>query len=348
VDLTNYEKKVLYGIIKYPNVNDREIAQKLGIKQSTVAAIRKRLREESYYKIFAVPMLQNFGAEMMVVIHTNFNPVIPLEKRIEITEKRIEASEEIFFSMGEEDKGFSLSFAKNYTSIGKINDIRAKTFGQLGLLDKEYPMEVIFPFEISKVYRFFNFATLTGKLFGIKDESDNQNFFPVKESKMTNREKEVFCKIIEYPEASSKDIAEMIGITRHTVGRLKRKFIGNDYIKIIAIPDFSKLELKILSFYHIIFDPRHSPDYEKDEVKKLLNDEVIFFATRQFECVAISLYESYESYKIGKTAMFQKIKEEGWIAEKYMIRTFSLNKAKIIKDFNFSPITKKILECTRG
>ena len=106
VDLTNYEKKVLYGIIKYPNVNDREIAQKLGIKQSTVAAIRKRLREESYYKIFAVPMLQNFGAEMMVVIHTNFNPVIPLEKRIEITEKRIEASEEIFFSMGEEDKGF--------------------------------------------------------------------------------------------------------------------------------------------------------------------------------------------------------------------------------------------------
>lgn len=345
MDLTNYEKKVLYGVVKYPNINGKKIAEKLNIKQSTVSVIRKKLKDEGYYKLLSVPMLQNFGAEMIVVIHTNFNPVIPLEERIEVTEVKIEAAGEIFFSMGEEDKGFSLSFTKDYTSIGKINDVRAKTFGKLGLLDKEYPKEVVFPFQISKVYRFFNFAPLIGKLFNIENTDEGTNFFPIKDVKMANREKKIFCKIVEHPEASLKEIADMLGITRQTVGKLKKKFIDDGCIKTIAIPDFNRLGLEILSFYHVIFDPRNSPDFEKDELKTLLNDEIIFFATRQFECVAISLHENYERYKMHKMFLLQRLKEKGWEPENYTIRTFSLNKARIIKDFTFAPIAKKILYC---
>ena len=342
VNLTSYEKKVLYGIIRHPNANDREIAEEFGLKQSTVAAIRKRFREEEYYNLVAVPMLQNFGAEMMVVIYTNFNPVIPLEKRIRITEEKIEASEEIFFSIGEEDKGFSISFSKDYTSIGKINDIRTKTFGQLKLLEKEYPKEVVFPFEISKIYRFFNFVPLLSKLFNIKNGRD-EVFFEVKKKNLSKKEKLVFCEIVENPDLPCKEIAEKLGITRHTVGKIKKKFLSNNSIKMLAIPNFKKLGLNILTFYHISFDPHNPPDFEKDEIKELLNNEIIFFATRRFECIAISLHKNYESYKMAKMEIMQKLKEKRWIAHNPMIRTYSLNKAIIIKNFNFSPITKKIL-----
>ena len=344
VNLTNYEKKVLYGIAKFPNANDRQLAEKFGMKQSTVAAIRKRLREEGYYRIYSIPMLQNFGAEMMAVIHTNFNPVIPMEKRIEITEEKIEAAEEIFFSVGEEDKGFSLSFAKNYTAIGKINDIRTTTFGSLGLLEKEYPKEVIFPFEISKTYRFFNFAPLLAKIFGIKDDNKyEENFFDIKNAELSNREKKVFCKIIEYPELPSKDIAEMLGITRHTVGRMRRKFVEERYIKTMVVPNFEKLDLRILAFYYVPLNPHTPPEFEKNELKELLHEEIIFFATRRFEFVAISIHPDYESYKMCKTEIMQKLKENDWISLTPLIRTYSLNKTKIIKDFNFLPITKKLI-----
>ncbi|KAA0001412.1 MAG: hypothetical protein FE048_05460 [Thermoplasmata archaeon] len=344
VDLTNYEKKVLYGIVKFPNDNDRQLAEKFGMRQSTVAAIRKRLGKEGYYKIYAIPMLQNFGAEMMAIIHTNFNPVIPLEKRIEITEEKIEAAEEIFFSMGEEDKGFSLSFAKNYTSIGKINDIRTLTFGSLGLLENEYPHEVIFPFKISKIYRFFDFSPTLAKLFGLKNgENKVENFFHVKNAELSKRERKVFCKIIEYPEAASKEIAEMLGITRHTVGRMKKKFLEEGYIKMVAIPNFEKLDFKILAFYHVPLSPHSPPKFENDELKNLLCPEVIFFAARRFEFVAISIHTDYESYKMCKTEILQKLKENKWISTTPLVRTYSLNKARIIKNFNFLPITKKLI-----
>ncbi|HEC75670.1 MAG TPA: winged helix-turn-helix transcriptional regulator [Thermoplasmatales archaeon] len=346
MDLTNYEKKVLYGIAKFPNANDRQLAEKFGIKQSTVSAIRKRLKDEGYYRVHAVPMIQNFGAEIMTVTYTNFNPVIPLEKRIEITEKKIEASEEIFFSMGEEDKGFSIGFAQNYTVIGKINDIRTMTFGSLGLLDKEYPKEIIFPFKESKTYRFFNFAPLLSKIFGINDdEVEKLNFFPVKNANLSIREKKILCRIVEFPDASSKEIAEKMGITRHTVGRLKRKFMENEYIKMIAVPDFEKLGFKILAFYHINLNPHSPPNFEKDELSKLLLEDFIFFASRHFEFAAISMHSSYEDYKICKTSIIQKLKENEWITTVPTIRTYSLHKAKIIKSLTFSPITKKILKC---
>ena len=340
MDLTNNEKKVLYGIVKFPNYNDKMLSEKIFLKQSTVSAIRKRLKQEGYYRILAVPMLQNLGAEMLVLIHTNFNPVIPLEKRIEITEKNIEAYEEIIFSMGEEDKGFSISFSRNYTDIGKINDIRAKTFGKLGLLDGEYPKEVIFPFEISKIYRFFTFTPLLSNFFGIDDNFRDENLFKINKTKLSKKEAEVFCKLVENPEASLKEIAEFCGITRHTAGRMKKKFF-NDMIKLIAIPDFSKLNLKILSFCHLIFDPKNAP--EQDEIKKIIDTPTIFFAARNFEYVSISMHRNYESYKFHKMSALQRIRENGWEAEKYIIRTFSIDKAKIIKDINFLPITKKLL-----
>ena len=344
MDLTNYEKKVLYGIVKFPNDNDRQLAERFGMKQSTVAAIRKRLREEGHYRVYAVPMLQNFGAELMAVIHTNFNPVIPLKRRISITEKKIEAAEEIFFSIGEDDKGFSLSFARDYTSIGSLNDIRTMTFGKLGLLEKEYPKEIIFPFSISKIYRFFNFAPLLTKIFQINDnEIENEQFFPIKNATLSRREMEVMCSIVENPEMPSKEMAEMLGITRHTIGRMKKKFMEKGLIKTIVIPDFEKLDLKIMAFYDVSLNPYQPPDFDNDEMKELLCHEVVFLAARRFEFIAISMHTDYESYKVCKTEIMQRLKEKEWVSTVPFVRTYSLNKARIIKDFSFPPITRKLI-----
>lgn len=348
MNLTNYEKKVLYGISKYPMIKNRELASSLGLKQSTVAAIRKRLKEEKYYRYVAIPMLNAMGAEMMAVTYTTFNPVISLEKRIDITEKKIETSEEIIFSVGEEDKGFSVSISKNYTDIGRINDVRTRTFGELGLLEKEYPRIIVFPFEISKIYRFFDFSFVLRKLFSISDSIEDKNIFDGKEVKLTKNEKIVLCHMSEKPELSSKMLSQETGLTRHTVGKIKKKFVENGYIKVMLIPNILRLGFEILAFYHIEFDPYNPPDFERNESIDLLNDDVIFFASREFEAVLITIHSSYEDYKLGRTRILQKLKENEWIATNPSIRVYSLNKSVMIKDLNLAPITNKLLGCQRG
>ena len=345
MNLTNYEKKVLYGISRYPMIKDRELALHLGLKQSTVAAIRKRLKEEDYYRYAAVPMLNAMGAEILAVTYTTFNPVISLERRIDITEKKIETSEEIIFSIGEEDKGFSISISRNYTDIGRINDIRTKTFGELGLLEKEYPQVVVFPFEISKIYRFFDFSFSLKKLFSISEDIDDRKFFDRGEIKLSKNEKIVLCHICEKPELTSKMLSNETGLTRHTVGKIKKKFAENGYIKTLLIPNIVKLGFAILAFYHIEFDPYNPPDFEEDEAVELLSDDAIFFASREFEAILIAIHSSYEDYKLGRTRILQKLKEREWIASNPSIRAYSLNKSVLIKDINLAPITKKLLGC---
>ena len=348
-ELTKKEKLMLYGLVKYPKLTDKQLSEKLELKHSTVTSIRNRLRENEYYRTLTIPRLQNMGCKMLVATYTNFSPLIPLEERVVITGETIEVFDEIFFSVGEQDKGFSLSLAQDYASIGRINDIRTQTFGGRGLLEDEYPNMVVFPFEISKIYRFFDFAPLLKGSFELDLESDEivMGISSLSEENIlfSDTEKNVYCMLIKHPELSDSDIGTELGVSRHTISRLRRGFEGNDLIRWINLPDLKNLGFEILSFLHIQFDPRNSPDMEKDEASALMGDSTVFMASRMFEAVMISIYSDYDDYKKDTTRVMQVLKESKWIAENPKILTYSLSELIFIKEFKFAPIARKILGC---
>jgi len=342
--LTDNEQHVLYALIRYPELRDRELAEKMGLKHSTVIAIRRRLQENGYIRTVRLPLLHKFGCELLAVIYTNFNPGIPLAKRLKITEEKIEASEELFFSMGESEKGFSLSLSKDYTNIGRINDVRTETFGSLGLLEKDYPSEVIFPLAISKIYRFFDFSPLVKHYFSIRGDGGEAIPFETGDhADPSETEKAVLYGLVKYPQATDKYVGKKLHLSRHTVSRVRRQFEEQGYIQQMKLPDLKKIGLEIVAFYHIRYDPASPPDFGREQTRALLNDNVIFMATRQFETVVISAYRNYEEYKADKVEKMQFLKRQGWIAKTPLIRTYSLTKSVIIKDFTFAPITRKVL-----
>jgi len=98
-ELTNKEKLMLHGLVKHPQLTDKQLSKELNLKHSTVTSIRHRLKENEYIRKLIIPKLQSMGCEMLVVTYTNFSPLIPLLERIEITGKTIEVFEEIFFSV---------------------------------------------------------------------------------------------------------------------------------------------------------------------------------------------------------------------------------------------------------
>ena len=347
-ELTKKEKLMLYGLAKYPQLTDKELSNKLNLKHSTITSIRHRLKESEYFRKLIIPKLQSLGCEMLVVIYTHFSPLIPLIERIEITGKTIEVFDEIFFSVGEQDKGFSLSLSKDYATIGRINDIRTQTFGGRGLLEEEYPNTVVFPFEISKIYRFFDFSPLMRSSFKLDLEAENEFEivdFVSTEEVLSDTEKNVYCMLVSYPELSDSDVGRELGVSRHTVSRLRRKFEEKNLMSEKILPNFVKLGFEILAFYHIQFDPRNPPNIDDDEAASLISDSTVFFASRRFESVMISIYKNYEDYKKDMMKIMQILKENQWIAEDPIIRTYGLNTMVFIKDFKFAPIASKIIGC---
>jgi DNA-binding MarR family transcriptional regulator len=349
IELTDKEKLMLYGLTKYPYLTDKSLSEKLKLKHSTVSSIRYRLHKDEYFRKLIIPRLQNMGCQMLVVIYTNFSPLIPLDERVEITGKTIEVFDEIFFSVGEQDKGFSLSLSKDYATIGRINDIRTQTFGGRGLLEEEYPNLVVFPFEISRVYRFFDFAPLLKNSFGLNFEDDDfvsdLSFIHMENVVFSDTEKNVFCMLVSYPEMSDSDIGREIGVSRHTVSRLRRRFEEQKLFRRICLPNLKQLDFEILAFYHIRFDPRNSPDLDNNEAVSLMSDSTVFMASRRFEAIMISVYTDYDDYKRDMMRVMQILKENKWIADDPMIRTYGLKTMVFIKDFKFAPITHKIVGC---
>lgn len=347
--LSKKEQLVLFSLIKYPTHTDKQIAETMNLKHSTVTSIRHRLKYNGYFRKLKIPCLQQMGCQMLVVIHTNFSPLIPLRERVKITGRTIEVFEEIFFSVGEQDKGFSLSFSKDFATVGRVNDIRTKTFGKRGLLEEEYPTMVVFPFKISKIYRFFDFAPLIKKRFDldVEDIPKTQNFTLNQQHivDFSDTEKNAYCMMIRYPEMSDSAIAEEIGLSRHTISISRRRFERDNLIKEINLPNLINIGFEILAFYHIKFDPSTYPDMDQDEADLLMSNSTIFFSSRMFEAIMISVYQDYDDYNADMMNIVKILKENKWIASDPIIRTYGLHSLVYIKDFIFAPIAQKMVGC---
>ena len=75
-----------------------------------------------------------------------------------------------------------------------------------------------------------------------------------------------------------------------------------------------------------------------------MGPSTMMMASRRFETIMLSAYVDYNDYKNDRTRVIQMLKEKRWVADHPMIRTYSLDKFVIIKEFKFVPITKKILQ----
>lgn len=346
ISLTPNEQRVLYGLVRYPSLNDSELSEKIGVKLSTLTSIKRRLNDQNVFRQLLVPLLNRLGSELLAVIYTQFNPVIPLEERVSITRETIEVFDEIFFSTGEQEKGFSISLAKDYTSIGRIDDIRTETFGSLGLLEKEYPNEVIFPFKSSEIIRFFDFSRVLRSMFNISDsddfDSDIEAFSLDEVHSLSRKEKRVYTVLIQYPTATTQEIGEKVGLSRHTVSRMKKKFFDLRLLKHLTIPDMRQLGFEILSFYHYQFSPGKSPSME--DILYLDAPSTVFLARRKYEIVMVSAYQTYQDYKEDKMKKIRFLKENDFISYTPLVRKYMFERMVFLKNFVFHPIANKIIE----
>lgn len=344
--LSDNEKQVLYGLVTHTDLRDNELCDELDMNHSTVTTIKHRLLKNGYLVKKRIPFLQNLGCELLNVTYTDFNPAVTAEARVGKARKKIEVFDELFYSVGETDNGFSLSFSKSYTDIEKIGDIRTQLFAELGLLEGNFPVQIIFPFETSEIAKFLDFSTLLAEDFGIDvDERGGQRqFVKDKPVKLKKREKVVFYALVKYPEASTGEIAEKTGLSRHTITNNMKKLEEKNLFKTIAIPNLVKLGFEILCFCHTKFKPSKPLDWEKVDMGRINTDSVVFMASKKFENIALSIFRTYEDFKVENSALLRYLKENDMIAEMPLTRLYSIGRMITIKDLVFAPFVKQLLD----
>ncbi len=343
--LSRNEALVLWGLVAHPSLSDKELAERLDMPYSTFSTIRKRLKERDFFRTVQVPMMQNLGAELMAVMYTFFNPAISVQQRAGITTRTIEIFEEIFYSVGETHKGFSVSFSGNYTAIGQITERRIETFAREGLLDQQQPKEVIFPFEISQVPLFFDFDQLIAYEYDIEMNTSVKRGLESgsHDVNLSNTEKTILLAMVEKPEATDLVLAKSVQMSRHTVSKVRHKLEEAGLIVKKRIPNLNKLGFKVMTFNHINFNPSKPLDNELLKSDVLNNPSSIFLAARPFECVLLSVYKDYEAYREDHGIRLQHLKENNYLADMPAAGKYMIPSMVMMKDMVFGPIVKKTL-----
>lgn len=364
--ISNSEKLVFMGLVTYPDKKDTEIADILSLPNSTFASIKSRLLDEGYFSEVYVPVFPKLGFELLATVYSDFNPSVSVEERIHNTTKTVEIYPEMIMSMGESHRGFSLSVAENVTSIMRISDERMRILADLNLLEIELPREVVFPFEMSQVHRFFNLAPLLyAKLSKNgndlveeipeieKDIYQKDRILQVAKNGYNKRPKDVplnrkhlkiMYYLMKYPGFSASKLSSMIPFSRHTISRVKEMLIEEGYMSILRIPDLSKIGYSMLSLFHVSIDPKKPLVPDICESRELLQDDTIFFVSRPMEMIMLAVYEDYQHYNRGMSSFNQYLKGHDYMSKIPNIRNHSLSEAIWIKRFVHHPLVKQAFD----
>ncbi len=349
--LNKNEKLVLYGLIKYPLYNDRELSEKIKLKMTTVTAIKNRLKKNGYYYTVRIPVLQNLGCELLMTSTLKFNPLTSDREKMKAHADALgENIPEIIYSLVESDQGFCLGIGKNYSEIHNAIENMERVYRESDIVDTSPPNYYIFPFEKSKILNFFDYAPIIKHTFkilikGEQEESVTSEMPMTDITKLSNIEKKVLYGLIKYPDIPDSKIAENIDVTRQVVSKLKKSFESEGIIKTLRIPNLMKLGFEILAISHYRHNPKFPLNKRGKGIKQLLNEfPQVFLITDNLESLMINICRDFTEFQELKNKSYIQFKKQEYIIDEPDIMIFSIPSMSIVVEHNYATLLKKILK----
>ncbi len=291
IRLTKNEKKVLWGITRYPYSSDIKLAEKLGLNRSTVTAIRNRLKNKGLYALKNIPNFKALGSELLTVIYGRLNkPFEKLNKDLKEKYQNIKSIHSFFT----ENEFMCMIVSKDMADFEKQIKPFRKIINSKTVFKK---IDFIHLFsKINKIYRVADFSDLLGDLFNIGKRIKENKEIKDPDRELSKNEKKVLITMVEYPGLSSYDMSFKINLTRTTISKIKKRLIKGGFIDTKVIPNFKKLGLNLLTLVHT----KHSASFEENKNKSLLkkNPHAIFYIGGTKEAVSLSVFKDYNKYKM--------------------------------------------------
>jgi len=355
------EKMVLLGMVKYPDLNDRQIAEKIGLKLSTFTAIKNRLKKNGYFRSVRYPLMQNLGSEILFVLFSQLNLAGKDEHAIETVGSFIKGWNDVFYCVTESEHIIALGYSKNYTGFRRKADEMVQLFSFEGLIDQtSKPEWVLFPLGLSIILNNFNYTRIIEDHFGVEYRPKNSGDqydqlesilettgIPETLPTFTSTEMKVLYGLIKYPDMPDNKIATEVGTTRQAVARIKKKLTKKGIIRSIKVPNLKKLGFEIIAFTHLVFNPKTSfldRATTLAEVVEMGPIPVIFHITKDDETTFITAHRNYEEFNSIRAAVYNTYKKKDYLKEEPTVMLLSNADLDMIKGFDFGDMVKNALE----
>lgn len=336
------ERVVLASTIRYPSKTDIEVAALVGMKHSTFATIKKRLRDKKYFFRVFLPNFAAFGGEIFginIQFFTN-NPKVSVTEINQSNNNRIneylESSPNLLFSIIESNLAFTLSCYMNFQQFQ--DDI---WYYDNAIHDSELTAishhELQIPIAYSEFPRFLDYSKSMNRHLNVEDSIDDDNYesifneaTKIKLSQLSRTILEVF---LETPGRTPKDVSKIIGKSRTTTSRWLKKFIESGLITPRNIPNVEKIGYKVALLGHYSINSFNKNDFDK--ATRTFDDSLapIILMRSDNDILLGAIFRSYDSAREAEQALIFQMNANG-ISYNIKFR-YLLSLPHTITKFNF-------------
>jgi DNA-binding Lrp family transcriptional regulator len=275
---TDNEKAALYGFVRYPDLNDRELADAIDSKLSTVTAIRRRLYDAGILKDVTIPMMDALGSEILVVGYGSINQG---DARIhkELASRVSDACGCAFLMADAGDYGFFIGCACNYTDIKSDIDGLNHFLSHTGLGSEPWSY-ALFPFAVSKVLNCFDYSAAVAAALGMDTHGEKRDlrFKRPRIVELSQKERAVLRGMVTNPGVSDTHLADIVDVSRQAIAEMKRRFLDEGIVKNIRIPDMRAVGCELVTLTHSQFNPRCQFEQRSEGVRLMLEESPHVFA----------------------------------------------------------------------
>jgi DNA-binding MarR family transcriptional regulator len=351
-NLSDNETRTLLGLVKYPTLNDRQLSERIGIKMSTVTAIKNRLKDLGLFITARVPNLQNLGAEIMSVTYAHTDPAIPEGTQMVVGRQLFEDFDELFYIGAGPRYRYSMSMHRNYSSACRVIDGVFDLYSRNGLLIPREHNVVHFPFDQTKIYNFFDYSALLERAFDLQlppREADrfvhDGEFGTVTSVKLSRIERKVLRGLVQNPDLLDSNISKRIDVTRQSVTKMRKRFEDLDLFHALRIPNLEMLGFDVLALVHTSYRPSSTVKDRAGPLKDIYGQLPIVFKAETdkqgVELVATRDYREFDEYMNLKVS---HLRSEGVIDHDPRVFAFTFPNFQAVKNHVYSPGLTRIIE----
>ncbi len=339
IPLTNKEKQVFYAMIRYPDYTDIMISKMLGIKRSTITAIRNRFRNENLIETYRVPDFERLGCEMMTCTYSEVNKGINRDILMDAVKKNAKIPEQLVM-MSTYRRLAGISVAKNFTEFRKYFDDLTGLYKEKNITDG---MNVVhFPFQLSQIKRFFDYSRFVKGLFELEIKDKPQPRIRPKAGirNLSSNEHKILVALVENRNSNDSQIADMLRMPRTTVSQIRRRLYEEGLVSTVNIPNLVELRCELIVFTHIVLRS-DTVDLKKAHAYFESRNSTVFLASKNLELFHIDVYSDYNDYENQKNIDEKFYIDNSILIEKEADNIFTVPQLQF-KKIDFMSMTEKL------
>ena len=336
--LTENDRLVLYSLVKYPELNNIELAKKMKMKRTTFIGIRNKLRRKGFYAKLMIPDLQALGYRLINIEYGNYANSSGPQEALMRDDARYAQHVEMILT---ESEYYSMIVTKDIGEyreiISPLEQMDAKQNASKDLSSINYSLNT------TQIKRLFDYSCVLENWFSIPHHEKKNDTKKARRTdrKLSGNELKVLYAIAKYPEGSEKKISEKTQLSVVTVNQIKRRLIAEGLIKTAIIPNLKKIGCGLMLLMNVRFSPLDKPLEREKELTELLCPSTYIADAR--EAFLLIPYRNYPEYKTAYDNYLKAQSESRSQTED--IRTMLIQTAKIkYWKQDYAPLIKKIVQ----